>query len=245
MSNTIIHKSSYLVEEDFLRNVQVPTQERIYKPISYGNIVDTIELVLDKANIPVSNRKFLAAKKGNQATIHYSLNLFDDKEQQFQLVAQNSYDKSLSFKFVMGSSILVCSNSCVRSNRETAFKKKHVGEIQTLAPEKIYEFIYNTAEEFNTYISYRELLKNYDLNKSAVHSLVGKLFLDEQIVNTDQLNILKREIMSPSYNYGTDGNSAWDFYNHVTAALRTSHPSNWVNNHIAFDEFINKELNLN
>ena len=245
MSNTIIHKSSYLVEEDFLRYVQVPTQERIYKPISYGNIVDTIELVLDKANIPVSNRKFLAAKKGNQATIHYSLNLFDDKEQQFQLVAQNSYDKSLSFKFLMGSEIIACSNGLLRSNRDTIFKKKHVGEIQTLAPEKIYEFIYNTAEEFNTYISYRELLKNYDLNKSAVHSLVGKLFLDEQIVNTDQLNILKREIMSPSYNYGTDGNSAWDFYNHVTAALRTSHPSNWVNNHIAFDEFINKELNLN
>ena len=201
--------------------------------------------MLDKANIPVSNRKFLAAKKGNQATIHYSLNLFDDKEQQFQLVAQNSYDKSLSFKFLMGSEIIACSNGLLRSNRDTIFKKKHVGEIQTLAPEKIYEFIYNTAEEFNTYISYRELLKNYDLNKSAVHSLVGKLFLDEQIVNTDQLNILKREIMSPSYNYGTDGNSAWDFYNHVTAALRTSHPSNWVNNHIAFDEFINKELNLN
>ena len=243
--STIIHKSSYLVEEDFLRNVQVPTQERIYKPISYGNIVDTIELVLDKANIPVSNRKFLAAKKGNQATIHYSLNLFDDKEQQFQLVAQNSYDKSLSFKFVMGSEIIACSNGLLRSNRDTIFKKKHVGEIQTLAPEKIYEFIYNTAEEFNMYISYRELLKNYDLNKSAVHSLVGKLFLDEQIVNTDQLNILKREIMSPSYNYGTDGKSAWDFYNHVTASLRSSHPSNWVNNHIAFDEFINKELNLN
>lgn len=105
--------------------------------------------------------------------------------------------------------------------------------------------MFNAAEEFNTYISYRELLKNYDLNKSAVHSLVGKLFLEEQIVNTDQLNILKREIIEPSYNYGTDGNSAWDFYNHVTAALRTSHPSNWVNNHIAFDEFINKELNLN
>ena len=243
--STIIHKSSYLVEEDFLRNVPIPTQERIYKPVSYASILDTIDVVLDKANIPVSNRKFLAAKKGNQATIHYTLGIFDDKEQAVQIVAQNSYDKSMSFKFVMGSSILVCSNSCVRSNRETAFKKKHVGEIQTLAPEKIYEFIYNTAEEFNTYISYRELLKNYDLSKSAVHSLVGKLFLDEQIVNTDQLNILKREIMSPSYNYGTNGNTVWDFYNHVTAALRTSHPSNWVNNHIAFDEFINKELNLN
>lgn len=245
MSNTIIHKSSYLVEEDFLRNVQVPTQERIYKPISYGNIVDTIELVLDKANIPVSNRKFLAAKKGNQATIHYSLNLFDDKEQQFQLVAQNSYDKSLSFKFVMGSSILVCSNSCVRSNRETAFKKKHVGEIQTLAPEKIYEFIYNTAEEFTTYISHRELLKSIHISDDKLYRLMGKLYLDEDILNTDQFNVLKREINSPSYNYGTYGNTAWDFYNHVTAALRSSHPSLWVKNHVKFDEFVNKELILN
>lgn len=245
MSNTIIHKSSYLVEEDFLRNIPIPTQERIYKPVSYGSILDTIDVVLDKANIPVSNRKFLAPKKGNQATIHYTLGIFDDKEQAVQIVAQNSYDKSMSFKFCCSSEIFCCSNGLIIANSNNVFKKKHVGEIQTLTPQKIYEFIYNTAEEFNTYISYRELLKNYDLSKSAVHSLVGKLFLEEQIVNTDQLNILKREIISPSYNYGTDGNSAWDFYNHVTASLRTSHPSNWVNNHITFDEFINKELNLN
>ena len=119
-----------------------------------------------------------------------------------------------------------------------------MGEIQTLTPQKIYEFIYNTASNFSSYIAHRDLLKTIILPKEKLYKLVGKLYLEEDILNTDQFNILRREIKSPTYSYGTKGNTVWDFYNHVTASLRTSHPSNWINNHITFDEFINKELNL-
>ena len=236
---------NYHTTPEFLKNVEVPQQTSSYKPVAHSIVIDTIEETLDKANIDILNKRFLSTNKGNQATFHYTLDLSDDKEQAIQIIAQNSYDKTLSFRLVSGSKIIICSNGMVISNTGDAFKKKHVGEIQTLTPAKIYEYIYNSQQYFDNYISKRELLKNYELKKDAVPELIGKLFLEKDILNTEQLNILKKEINNCSYNYNCDKNSAWQFYNNVTAALRSSHPSLWVENHVKFDKFINKELILN
>lgn len=236
---------NYYTTSEYLKNVKVPIQTSTYKPVAHSIVIDTIEETLYKSNINILNKKFLSTNKGNQATFHYTLDLSDDKEQAIQIIAQNSYDKSLSFKLVSGSQVIVCSNGVVHSNTGDAFKKKHVGEIQTLTPAKIHEYIYNSQQYFDNYISKRELLKNYELKENAIPELVGKLFLDEKVLNTEQLNILKKEINDCSYNYNCDKNSGWQFYNNVTAALRSSHPSLWVKNHIQFDEFINYQLNLN
>lgn len=236
---------NYYTTSEYLKNIELPQQTSSYKPVSHSIVIDTIEETLYKANIEVLNKFFLSARKGNQATFHYTLDLSDDKEQAIQIIAQNSYDKTLSFKLASGSRVLVCANGLVISNLGDAFKKKHVGEIQTLTPSKIYEYIYNSQQYFDNYISKRELLKNYELKENAIPELVGKLFLEEDVINTEQLNILKREINNCPYNYNCDVNSAWQFYNNVTAALRTSPPSLWVKNHVEFDKFINKELNLN
>lgn len=235
----------YLVTEQFLKNVEVPLETSTYKPVEHRIVIDTIEETLYKANIDILKKNFLSTNKGNQVTFHYTLDLSDDKEQAIQIIAQNSYDKSLSFRLVSGSKIIICSNGMVLSNTGDAFKKKHVGEIQTLTPAKIYEYIYNSQQYFDNYISKRDLLKNYELKENAVPELVGKLFLEEDVLNTEQLNILKKEVNNCSYNYNCDKNSAWQFYNNVTAALRSSHPSLWVKNHVKLDEFINKELILN
>lgn len=235
----------YYTTSEYLKNIELPQQTSSYKPVAHSIVIDTIEETLYKANIGILNKSFLSARKGNQATFHYILDLSDDKEQAIQIIAQNSYDKTLSFKLVSGGQIFCCKNGVVYSNTGDAFKKKHVGEIQTLTPSKIYEYIYNSQQYFDNYISKRELLKNYELKENAIPELVGKLFLEEDVINTEQLNILKREINTCSYNYNCDVNSAWQFYNNVTAALRTSPPSLWVKNHVEFDKFINKELNLN
>lgn len=236
---------NYYTTSEYLKNVEVPIQTSSYKPVSHSIVIDTIEETLYKTNINILNKSFLAARKGNQATFHYTLDLHNDKEQAVQIIAQNSYDKSLSFKLASGTEIFCCKNGAISSNTGDAFKKKHVGEIQTLSSNKIKEFVYNSQLYFDNYISKRELLKNYELKKNVIPELVGKLFLEEDIINTEQLNILKKEINNSSYNYNCDVNSAWQFYNNVTAALRTSHPSLWVKNHIQFDEFINYQLNLN
>ena len=62
---------------------------------------------------------------------------------------------------------------------------------------------------------------------------------------------IKSEMNKSSYDYGTDDNSAWTFYNHVTHALKKAHPRDWLSDQQNFHDFItaeclsNNSLNLN
>ena len=42
----------------------------------------------------------------------------------------------------------------------------------------------------------------------------------------------------PSYDYKADLNNAWTFYNHVTHALKMSHPRSWMSDQQKFHEFM-------
>jgi hypothetical protein len=49
-----------------------------------------------------------------------------------------------------------------------------------------------------------------------------------------------------SYDYGTDDNNAWTFYNHVTHALKKAHPRDWLSDQQNFHDFmITKCINNN
>ena len=46
----------------------------------------------------------------------------------------------------------------------------------------------------------------------------------------------------PSYDYKADLNNAWTFYNHITHALKRSHPRTWMSDQVKFHEFMTAEL---
>ena len=52
----------------------------------------------------------------------------------------------------------------------------------------------------------------------------------------------KNEIKKPSYTYEADRDNAWTFYNHVTHALKKSHPRSWMTDQQKFHEFMITEL---
>jgi hypothetical protein len=45
------------------------------------------------------------------------------------------------------------------------------------------------------------------------------------------VGIVKREMDKPTHNYNSDVNSAWTMYNHITLALKESHPSSFMKDH--------------
>jgi hypothetical protein len=45
------------------------------------------------------------------------------------------------------------------------------------------------------------------------------------------VGIVKRELDKPSHNYNSDVDSAWTMYNHITLALKESHPSSFMKDH--------------
>jgi len=62
------------------------------------------------------------------------------------------------------------------------------------------------------------------------------MFLKEDFITSTQLNIIKREIENPTYDYGADS-SMWQLYNFVTYSLKDVHPSLWMNNHMNAHKF--------
>jgi len=87
----------------------------------------------------------------------------------------------------------------------------------------------------------REAMKEYDISKRVRAELVGRMFIEEGIIASTQLNIIKGQIANPSFDYGASG-SLWELYQHTTYSLKEVHPTQWLTSHIKAHRFFNMEL---
>ena len=81
-------------------------------------------------------------------------------------------------------------------------------------------------------------MKNITLDKQTQSELLGRLYAEENILETSHLSTVKKEMTDPSYDYQCDQENAWVFYNHVTHALKKSHPTSWLSDLQKFQNFI-------
>jgi hypothetical protein len=159
-----------------------------------------------------------------------------------QIGWQNSYDKTLSLKFAIGTRIFICQNGCVSGDFGT-FKKKHKGDVQEFAPSAITEYIKRSGDVFTKMQKDRESMKQIEVSKRTSAELIGRMYLEEEIIHSTQLNIIKREMDNPSFDYGATG-SMWELYNHTTLAMKELHPSTWMNSHMKAHSFFVNESGI-
>ncbi len=174
---------------------------------------------------------------GQVANGRFSISNVADSEMQLQIGWQNSYNKQLTLKFAIGTRILVCSNGCV-SGDFGAFKKKHVGEIQSFTPSAIVDYIAQAGEAFTLMQQQRESMKQIEITKRTKAELVGRMMLEEQFITSTQLNIISRELKAPTHDYNAK-DSLWELYNYTTFAMKESHPGLWMDSHIKAHKFFN------
>ena len=233
MESTVIHNSTKAMNT--MLNAPLPQQTKTYKPVSHKELMDLTLESIYQSGYTIDTQHYITARQGDIATARYVINNVADKEMKLQIAWQNSYDKTASLKFAMGVKIMICSNGCV-SGDMGSFKKKHVGEIQSFAPTAITEYIKHGGDAFKQMQDDREYMKNIPVSSQAQAELLGRLFFEEKVIASKQLNIIKKELNAPTHDYGADG-SVWDLYNHVTFAMKEVHPSNWMNKHIQVHDF--------
>jgi hypothetical protein len=88
-----------------------------------------------------------------------------------------------------------------------SFKKKHTGEIQTFAPGIIPEYI-KEQEKFS--LDFRKT-GGYETNPCRHENDSRdsrRLYLEKEIVEATQLNIIRRELDKPTHKYNSPG-SLW------------------------------------
>ena len=223
--------------KELLMNTAVPVQTRTYKPVSHSSLMDLTLNSIEKAGFILDKETYSAARDGEVANGRFSISNVADSEMQLQIGWQNSYDRSMSLKFAIGTRIMICSNGCV-SGDFGAFKKRHKGDIQDFTPGAIIDYIKGAGEAFTLMQQQRDQMKQVQITKRTKAELVGRMMLEEQFITSTQLNIISRELKAPTHDYNAK-DSLWELYNYTTFAMKETHPSQWMESHIKAHKFFN------
>jgi hypothetical protein len=226
---------TYESAKSILINAEIPQQTRTYKPVSHERLIDLTLESIHQSGFELASESYSAARNGNVANGKFAIKNVADSEMQLQIGWQNSYDKSLSLKFAIGTKIFICSNGCV-SGDYGAFKKKHQGEIQEFTPQAITEYIQRAGDAFQRMQAERETMKSIDVSRRVQAELIGRMIVEEQFIESTQLNIIRKELENPTHDYGASG-SLWELYQFTTFSMKEVHPTLWMDNHIDAHNF--------
>lgn len=235
-------KVTYKTTKEALVRVPIAEETKSYKPISHEQLIDLTLNSISGAGFELEKEWYQSARDGAIATGHYSIKNIADKEMQLQIAWQNSYNKQVSLKFALGIHVFVCSNGCCSSDMGN-FKRKHTGDVQEFTPKTIEEYIKTAGDMFIQMQKQRETMKEMQLSKRVQAELVGRMYIEEDFIESTQMNIIKRELMKPTYDYGAP-NSMWEIYQFVTYSMKDIHPSLWMKDHLAANKFFVNEAGL-
>jgi len=235
-------RADYKATREMLANTPVPQQTRSYKPVSHEQLMDLTLESIYAAGFELDKEVYTASTDGLVANGRFTISNVADRDMQLQVGWQNSYNRQVSLKFAIGARIFICQNGCV-SGDYGAFKKKHIGEVQTFAPNAITDYIKAAGDAFRRLQQDRDVMKNIEITATRKAELIGQLYIEKEIINSLQLNIIKSEIKKPTFDYDCE-NSLWELYQHTTYALKQQHPGSWMNSHIDTHEFFVNEAGI-
>ena len=226
----------------------------IYTPISNKFVMDMVEDKIRNLGLVIKNENYIATKN-ESGSIKGVIGTYDistpDEEFGERIMFRNSYDKSMSFAFVAGMVVWICTNGCIKGDYQ--YKRIHRGTFiddTSSTKEDIVENIDNGFKalqiSFDKVSSQLRELKHYQISPSESYDILGQLFFEQQVISINQLSIIKREF-ERSANFRHIGDSdftAYDLYNHITESLKTSHPLTYINDHISTHALFEKKFNV-
>lgn len=229
------------ISEEALYNISPPQRTESYTPIDNRKIVDLIKNEAEKRNFFISASKFKANSDFKQVIGQFNI-VSNNSDLGFMVAYRNSSDKSKSFGLALGAVVWICENGMISG--EIITTRKHTGDADQEMSYKIIEGFSMMEDNFNSLIEAKKVLESVNIDHKVASELVGRMFMQHEIINTMQLNLLKKEceesqIFQTVYEPGF---SAWDLYNNTTHVLKQSHPGNYISNHIKLHEFMMEEF---
>lgn len=214
------------------REIEVPKDTASYVAISHGSLVDAVYEHLDKAGFVVKDEKIQLAKFGNQmfGTVTCTTG---DTEQDMTIGFRNSYDKSIPVGIVAGNRVIVCSNLMFKGDVKQM--RKHTGSVRKELDFLVSQGVDYMVDQFEKIRLDTIRMKDVELTKRTTAELIGRMYIEENLITSTQVNIIKDQLTNSKL---FTGESVWDLYNHTTEALKTSHPSTIMKDHIKVHNFM-------
>ena len=230
--------------------VPAPQPTNTYAPISHGEIHHAIETEAKENGFEIKDVS-IKTKTGKNCIVMYSLidkmASYVHPEIGIRVGFKNSYDRSMSFGFALGSEVFICSNGMVSG--EYTIKKQHrMRDVNLYALELIHEYFGRIRSEHHRNIVFADELKKHTVNEKLAAEIVGELFINNKIINQGQLRKMTNEMYSSDKFRTFENNTeitAWDLYNHGTEALKTAANINLFNRHVAYNDYFRGKFGIN
>ena len=221
-----------MITVEDLERIEYPVKTDTYVPILHKDLVELVLEQSDKQGFRVRNTDYQIAKHGNIMRGIFAF-IGEDPEMDMQVGILNSYDKSKTVTVGLGSQVFICQNGMVSA--DYTMKRKHTGSVKEDINYLIAENLKKLHDEYERNIEVREALRDIEVSKSLYAELVGRMFLQEDIITSTQLNIIKREF---EHSELFPEPTAWSMYNHANHALKSGHPADYINQHVNLHDFM-------
>lgn len=224
---------------------KLPEKTDSYTPISHANVINRVRSEITSAGYIITGEEYRCSNDGQVAIGTFRMNYKSDPDIELSANFLNSYNKQYAFRFNLGGLVKVCMNGMMLNNNKFgSYKRVHKGSADLLAAGKISEFINDSEVYWNRLVEHKEVMKDKFLFNFQQHDILGELFFRKNLLTTMQLNTVKKEMEKPSFDYKVLPESAWALYNHITLALKDSHPATWIDDQIAVHEVFANMLGL-
>lgn len=229
--------------KQYIVEAALPEATETYTVIPHEFVINTTFSALKSKGFEVKEELYRCNTGAKIASASYRLNYGGDPDMGMMFAWSNSYDKSRRFRCAVGA-YMYCSGSSIISGNMGSWGRIHKGTADRETAETIIEQIKNADRYYSQLVSDKERMKTIIVEPQQRAELIGRLYLEHEIINTEQLSIIKSEFKKPSYEYGTDEKSLWTLYNHVILALQKSHPATWMDQQRAAHWFLTNEFGI-
>lgn len=234
-------KRSTNTTKDYLLSATLPHFEgHSYTIISHGFIIDHTIAELTAKGFEIEKELYRATKSGNIGQGIYHLNYGSDPEMKMMFAWGNSYDKTMKFKCAIGGYIPSNNNSII--GNMGSWVRKHMGTADTDTIDTIHNQIADAEKYYSQLVADKALMKNIILTKKQKAEFIGRLYLEFNIITSEQLAVIKSEFKTPSFEYNADKDSLWTMYNSIVYSLQRAHPKQWMDQQRMIHFLINDNI---
>lgn len=228
---------------EYLGTIPLPNHADTYTVISHEFVISNTLEQLALHGFTIADEKYRANSDGSIAQGIYYLNYTKDPEVGMMFAWCNSYNKQMRFKCAIGGYVFICMNGVVAGDM-ASYTRRHTGTADSDTVKTIVDQISNADSYFDEIVKDKETMKKITLTERKQAELLGILYAEYEIITSEQLSVIKHQMDKPSYDYNCEVNSLWAFYNHVTYALKKSHPKDWMDDQRKLHLFIAMEFDL-
>jgi len=250
--------SSVVVDREVLAAVPVPEVTDSYMPVPHLELVERVEAIAsDLLRREVSQESFSLARNGLQM---FGVVTFADGQTKcracdsmgfikvdgvevscdacsgtgwrqddlgLSLGFRNSYDRTMTVGVALGARVFVCDNLVISG--EVRIVKKHSPGVWRAIEDAVISTLYRYGPAWENLIQDVETFKGYQVTAERGHEVIGRL-IGAGLLYPRQIPVAFAEWKKPTFDYGHRG-SAWQLYNAVTIALKTTPPIHIMERH--------------